>query len=402
MQKAPFFSILIPTKNRSYLVGFAIESVLDQTFSDFEVIVSDNDDSQTLTRDVVAEIRDPRIKYYKQSRNLSMADNWEFTLSKSTGHYITVLEDKQAFYPHALEIIYNTISKNSSKVIRWYNDMIDDVHKRPVFIKNYRSNIISKYSSDEILKDFVEGYERVNKLPDLINSCVSREIVDFVKQKSHLKRFFIPLAPDINAAFLQLNYVDDIILIDSSLCIMGALSVSYSTMFRRKAKGHERFFMGEKEFDKSLYFSHVPIKSCYLGKSIVINSYLRLREKLGGRLERFTISNRNYIIMCFNDIIRTQIRGGDAKDTFRLWKEYYKSQEKSIKKGLWLIFIKKVIKGYLQRYAINLPRVSNFYFRLFKSKTRRILGFNNILELVRKKKFQTLPGDLIIERMKCN
>ena len=50
MMKAPLFSIVIPTYNRSELVQGAVRSVLGQTFDDFEVVVSDNC-SQDDTRD---------------------------------------------------------------------------------------------------------------------------------------------------------------------------------------------------------------------------------------------------------------------------------------------------------------------------------------------------------------
>ena len=59
MMRAPLFSIVIPTYNRSELVQGAVRSVLGQTFADFEVVVSDNC-SQDDTRDVVARFADHR------------------------------------------------------------------------------------------------------------------------------------------------------------------------------------------------------------------------------------------------------------------------------------------------------------------------------------------------------
>ena len=49
---APRFSVVLPTKGRSFLVGHAIRSVLAQTFPDFELIVTDNDDGDA-TRQAV-------------------------------------------------------------------------------------------------------------------------------------------------------------------------------------------------------------------------------------------------------------------------------------------------------------------------------------------------------------
>ena len=385
MSKVPFFSVLIPTKNRSHIVGFAIQSVLEQSFGDFEIIVSDNDDSETLTRDVVAEFSDPRLKYYRTSGNLSMHDNWEFALSKSAGHYVTVLEDKQAFYSNALELICKCASGEDARVITWLDDYLSDVYNKSVFGKRYGENVVCKISSEEILQGFVENPNSWVKLPRLINSCVRRDVIDFVEQKTPLMRFFIEAAPDICAAFIQLNYVDYIVHIDSPLSVWGASSLSNAYRVRAKLKGHQRFF---KELSKEdICYNHVPIKSKYILSNGIINEYLKLRELLGGRL-RFTVSPRAYIIVCFRDIIGTFAMGVDATAELRLWKEYFYAQDMSIRKGLWTSFIKIIVKSYLNRYLMNLPRLINIIHRLRGHKTKPYFtGYNTVLDVVRDRKF---------------
>ena len=59
---SPFFSFIIPTKNRSAILKFAIQSCLNQSFGDFEIIVSDNN-SKDRTEEVVKKFTDARIKY---------------------------------------------------------------------------------------------------------------------------------------------------------------------------------------------------------------------------------------------------------------------------------------------------------------------------------------------------
>ena len=60
----PLFSIVIPTYNRSELVQGAVRSILDQTFDDYEVVVSDNC-SQDYTRDVIEGFQYPRVRYVR-------------------------------------------------------------------------------------------------------------------------------------------------------------------------------------------------------------------------------------------------------------------------------------------------------------------------------------------------
>jgi len=64
MNKNPTVSVIIPTYNRAHIVGRAIQSVLDQTYQDFELIIVD-DRSTDNTKDIIKEFqkKDKRIKY---------------------------------------------------------------------------------------------------------------------------------------------------------------------------------------------------------------------------------------------------------------------------------------------------------------------------------------------------
>ncbi len=97
----PRFSIVIPTYNRADLVGYTIQSVLNQTFTDFEIIVCDNCSTDS-TAKVVGQYTDARIKYVRTLRHLVIADNWEFARTHATGDLIIMLGDDDALLPSAL------------------------------------------------------------------------------------------------------------------------------------------------------------------------------------------------------------------------------------------------------------------------------------------------------------
>lgn len=83
----PLVTIAIPTYNRadSYLKQ-AIQSALNQTYSNIEIIVSDNC-STDHTEALVRSFNDSRIQYFKQSRNIGMVNNANFCLDKAKGAY---------------------------------------------------------------------------------------------------------------------------------------------------------------------------------------------------------------------------------------------------------------------------------------------------------------------------
>lgn len=87
-QNLPFVSIGMPVYNGADVIEQAIESVLSQTFSDFELIISDNastDGTEALCRGFAAN--DSRIRYIRQSTNLGAAVNFRFVLDEACGRY---------------------------------------------------------------------------------------------------------------------------------------------------------------------------------------------------------------------------------------------------------------------------------------------------------------------------
>ena len=61
-------SVVMPTYNRAHFLGKAIDSVLSQTYENFEVIIID-DNSKDNTTDLLRSYNDKRIKYVKNSEN---------------------------------------------------------------------------------------------------------------------------------------------------------------------------------------------------------------------------------------------------------------------------------------------------------------------------------------------
>jgi glycosyltransferase involved in cell wall biosynthesis len=99
--RAPLFSIVIPTYNRSELVQGAVRSVLAQTFDDFEVVVSDNC-SQDDTREVVERFEDPRVRYVRTLTHGVIAESWEFARAQARGTMVMMLSDDDALVHDAL------------------------------------------------------------------------------------------------------------------------------------------------------------------------------------------------------------------------------------------------------------------------------------------------------------
>lgn len=98
----PKVTVLMPTYNVAPYVKKAVESVLRQTFSDFELLVID-DCSTDDTLDVVRGLDDPRIKIVKNEHNLGLAENLNRGLSLITTPYVARMDGDDIALPHWLE-----------------------------------------------------------------------------------------------------------------------------------------------------------------------------------------------------------------------------------------------------------------------------------------------------------
>ena len=104
----PMVSVIIPTYNRSTLVTAAIDSVLAQTFTDFELIVIDDGS----TDDTVKRL-DPymdRIRYFHQE-NLGASAAQNAGLRKATGEWVSILASDDVWHPSKLERQFEAVSR---------------------------------------------------------------------------------------------------------------------------------------------------------------------------------------------------------------------------------------------------------------------------------------------------
>ena len=127
----PFFSIIIPTYNRAGLIGLTLQSVMDQEFIDFELLVVD-DGSTDDTAAVVARYADPRLRYLpKQNAERGAARN--YGLARAQGEYVLFLDSDDRLHPHHLATLYAAIGAQAPRpnFIATKYDFDRDGQRRP-------------------------------------------------------------------------------------------------------------------------------------------------------------------------------------------------------------------------------------------------------------------------------
>lgn len=107
--QSPTVSIVIPNYNHAQFLGDAINSVLDQTYTDFEIIVVD-DGSKDNSREVIEQFGDKVRAIYQQNRGLSAARNTGIQAAK--GSLIGVLDADDMYEPMFLDTLVNALQSN--------------------------------------------------------------------------------------------------------------------------------------------------------------------------------------------------------------------------------------------------------------------------------------------------
>ena len=113
-------SVITPTYNRAEYLGNAIDSVLGQTYHEFELIIVDDNkpdsEARKATETVISKYTDPRIRYIQNPKNMGGAATRNVGIFEAKGEYIAFLDDDDMYLPDRLEVQYKKMVENGWEV----------------------------------------------------------------------------------------------------------------------------------------------------------------------------------------------------------------------------------------------------------------------------------------------
>lgn len=143
----PTFSIVIPVFNKEKFVAKTVESVLNQTFSDYEIIVI-NDGSTDASENIIQQFNDNRIRYFsKKNEGVAVARN--YWIEKASADFICFLDADDYWFPRFLETMNQYIQKLPEQKV--FACAIEIETKKKSFAATYS---IDKKSDYEIVNFF--------------------------------------------------------------------------------------------------------------------------------------------------------------------------------------------------------------------------------------------------------
>lgn len=146
-------SIVLTTYNRGNIINETIDSILAQSFKNFELIISDDnstDNTEEVCRDY--EKMDERVKYFKNKINLKMPGNLNAAISKAKGLYIANLHDGDIYRSDLIEKWKNALDKypHSAFVFNEY------YYKQTTHLVLMTANIKGETGKYEVIKNYFE------------------------------------------------------------------------------------------------------------------------------------------------------------------------------------------------------------------------------------------------------
>ena len=116
MNENPLVSVIVITYNRKELLKETIDSILNQTFEDFELIVVDNFSDYNFFSHIES-FNDDRIRPFQNQNNGIVAVNRNFGIKKAKGEYIAFCDDDDLWLPNKLEKQINKIHKTGNGMV---------------------------------------------------------------------------------------------------------------------------------------------------------------------------------------------------------------------------------------------------------------------------------------------
>lgn len=107
----PILSIVVPTRERASYLTACLQTCIANPLPELEILVLDNA-SRDDTPAVMAQISDPRVRYVRSERRLSMRDNFEKGINESRGRYIGFIGDDDGVFPFTAERVVALFEAN--------------------------------------------------------------------------------------------------------------------------------------------------------------------------------------------------------------------------------------------------------------------------------------------------
>ncbi len=402
--RSPYFSVIMPTYNRAQFLPLAIQSVLDQSFSDFELIIS-NGGSTDNTKDVVAGFNDPRIRYLESQEKLSIGDNYQTAFDHAGGEFITFLGDDDAFVPTMFEQVGRIINERQAEIVsfkycHYYHDEYVETDKSQIpanslFVPEH-TNDLEEFDTKRAIELLFNihglnqtSWNRKFSFPVLANAVYHHKIFSRIKQKN--KHLFALTPADMYLAAAVFYVTETYYCLDKPLLVWSRWSGNSTASPQKKGKGlrrhYENLLNGNSLENTPLKFP-LPFNCC-------INAVLQAKNDFDDKTK---LDWKLYYKSIYNDLLFLREIGGDVSEEREEFERVLTACSTDFQREVRAeisgsrFSIKEMLKSKMPTAVNILRRIINRELPVNLTVSGSDAGFNNVLEAARY--LQRLPENL--------
>lgn len=239
----PLVSVAVPMYNNSRFIGDTIRSILGQSFSDFELLIYD-DQSTDDSFDIAASFSDSRIKLFRNPVNLGPEQNWNRAISDVRGRYVKLVCGDDILFPECIEKQIAVLDSSASagiSLVSCPRTIIDSEGKS--LIK--KVNFVAKGRNEAV--DVIRKMIRMgtNIIGEPVCGLYPAELIGKINGYSAV----VPYTIDLDF-WIQLLKHGDLYMIDEPLCAFRISNVSWSSRIGEMRQQQFLEFMEQVASDK--------------------------------------------------------------------------------------------------------------------------------------------------------
>ena len=378
MENVVCFSIIIPVYNTEKYLSRCLNSVVNQTFRDIEIIIV-NDASQGNCKEIVEEYlkKDNRIKYIEHSENKSLLQARKTGNINSTGKYIMYVDSDDEIEINACEEIYKIVSKEDFDIISFGTKVISNDKTKFIgwALSTNRFNINSKFLLAAVIN------QRISH--NMWNKVFHRRIIE--KLIEYISDIQIMNAEDMLQCLIAFYFAKSYKVIQKPLYIYYAdIGVSNKNTNEIDKTKYDYLCKSTKIALDEFYNFLIKVKSNiaygFLFSKLYFNQYNYLFEKIKNNNEEYiniiekyfdkSIISQYLHLQKYNEIEKNELEELSHKLSPYLFYIIFKDYKIIIK----LFGIRIVIKNKKCFEKIIVISLSNFLRRLFSINTKKIEG----------------------------
>ena len=379
----PFFSIVLPTKDRAFLLKPLIESILAQDFRDFEFIVVDNSDNDQI-QDLLSQFDE--ITNYRTG-GLNMADNWDKAISLAQGKFMILISDKILLKKGALKYLHNFHKNSNAQCVTWGIDIFCDEEK--ILFKDSSKHQSSKISSDRLMTDILASdYPSYDCAPFHCNSSISLKLINDIRSKHG--RISYQLNPDYTLSYQITLSLKNIYRLNKSLTILRQknLEIGYGNGFSfvRKTETAKQFMKDNNDWIiRTGEIQEIPIHGNHFIIDIMLKDLYEILKIFKINPDKYlNLQDRIlfYYLRTLDEIYWRISMGVDMSNEILLWNDSLKTQTNEIQQK-----VKKY--KYSRRYRNARIHFNNF-IKSIPVVSILIIAIRDFLKKLNGKKFNSI------------